>query len=56
MAGGDARAGIENLETGEKCWGGDCSDMSGGSSGNGSGNSGGSTWSLANVATYDCTQ
>jgi hypothetical protein len=55
-AGGEARAGIENQETGEKCWGGDCSDMSGGgSSGNGSGNSGGSTWSLANVETYDCT-
>jgi hypothetical protein len=52
----DARAGIENLETGEKCWGGDCSDMSGGaSSGSGSGTSGDSTWALANVETYDCT-
>ena len=53
-AAGDARAGIENLETGERCWGGDCSDMTGGGS---PGSGGGSTASsgLANVETYDCT-
>jgi hypothetical protein len=52
----DARAGIENQQTGEKCWGGDCSDMvGGGSTGSGSANSGGSSWRLANVETYDCT-
>jgi hypothetical protein len=52
--GGDARAGMENLETGEKCWGGDCSHMNDGAS---SGSGGGSTGSSgpANVETYDCT-
>jgi len=56
VAGGVARAGIENQETGEQCWGGDCSHMSdSGSSSGGAGNSGGSTWWLANVETHDCT-
>jgi hypothetical protein len=46
-AGGDARAGMENQETGEKCWGSDCLDP------NGNGSSGGSPW-LANVQVHDC--
>jgi hypothetical protein len=50
-AGGAARAGIENQETGEQCWGGDCSHMSDRGSPSGSG----STWSLANVETHDCS-
>jgi hypothetical protein len=53
-AGGDVRAGIENQETGEQCWGGDCSHMNDGAS---PGNGGGSAESSgpANVETYDCT-
>jgi hypothetical protein len=53
-AGGEARAGIENQETGEKCWGGDCSHMNDSPS---SGSGGGSAASSgpANVETYDCT-
>jgi hypothetical protein len=53
-AGGEARAGIENQETGEQCWGGDCSHMNEpGPSGSGGGSAGSS--GPANVETYDCT-
>ena len=52
-AGGDARAGMENLETGERCWGSDCWDSGGAGGSSGTGTSGGSTW-LANVETHDC--
>jgi hypothetical protein len=53
-AGGDPRAGMENQETGEQCWGGDCSHMNeGGPSGSGGGSAGSS--GLANVETYDCS-
>jgi hypothetical protein len=52
-AGGDARAGMENLETGERCWGSDCWDPDGAGSSGGAGTSGGGTW-LANVETHDC--
>jgi hypothetical protein len=51
---GEVRAGIENQETGEQCWGGDCSHMNDGpSSGSGSGSPASS--GPANVETYDCT-
>jgi hypothetical protein len=53
MAGGDARAGIENQETGEQCWGGDCSHMNDGPSGGGGSTPGDS--GLANVETNDCS-
>jgi hypothetical protein len=51
---GHARAGIENQETGEQCWGGDCSHMNEGSS-QGGGSGGSSSGGLANVETNDCT-
>jgi hypothetical protein len=47
----DTRAGMENLDTGEQCWGQDCSDMAGGSQPS-TGNGGYST--LPNVSIYDC--
>jgi hypothetical protein len=55
-AGGDARAAMENPQTGETCRGADCADMGGTSSpGSGTGSSGGDPWRLDNVETYDCT-
>jgi hypothetical protein len=53
VAGGDARAGIENQETGEQCWGGDCSHMNDGPSGGGGSTPGDS--GPANVETNDCS-
>jgi len=47
----DARAGMENQDTGDQCWGQDCSDMDGVSQ-QSSGNGGYVT--LPNVRIYDC--
>ncbi len=51
LVAGDARAGIENQETGEQCWGQDCSDMTGGTQ---SSSGGGGYATLPNVRIYDC--
>ncbi|MEM8950400.1 MAG: hypothetical protein AAGA21_12160 [Pseudomonadota bacterium] len=50
------RAGIENPETGEQCWGQDCSDINDSSGASTSpGGGGGGYVTLPNVTTYDCT-
>jgi hypothetical protein len=49
LAGGAARAGIENQDTGEQCWGSGCWD-----GGGGGGSAGGSSTWLSNVEVHDC--